>query len=163
MLWYSALPVLFCAGLSVGIYALTRQTAVFWRVPLFFFGQSLLGFSLLELVNYIEHYGMVRREIAPGRYERVNPLHSWNANPLLSNFYLFQLQRHADHHAHSNRRYQVLRHVEESPQLPAGYPAMIQLALFPALWFRVMNRRLEDWERGNQEVRTRNEKQGMKK
>lgn len=146
MLWYSAIPVLFCGVLSLGVYALTQQTAVFWRVPLFFFGQSLFGFTLLELVNYIEHYGMRRRELAPGRYERVNPLHSWNANPLLSNFYLFQLQRHADHHAHANRRYQILRHVEESPQLPAGYPAMIQLALFPPLWFRVMNRRLEEWE-----------------
>ncbi len=151
--WYSALPVLFCGALSIGVYALTRQTTVFWRVPLFFFGQSLLGFTLLELVNYIEHYGMLRREVTPGRYERGNPLHSWNANPLLSNFYLFQLQRHAD--AHANRRYQILRHVEESPQLPAGYPAMIQAALLPPLWFWVMNRWLEAWEKEKQEIRTR--------
>lgn len=148
MLWYTALPLLFCALLTGGVYLLTRQEAALWRVPTFFFTQSLLAFSLLELVNYIEHYGMVRREVAPGRYERVNALHSWNANPLLSNFYLFQLQRHADHHAHANRRYQVLRHVEESPQLPAGYPAMIQVALVPPLWFWLMNPRLEAWKQG---------------
>ncbi len=155
MLWYAGLPVLFCALLTGGVYLLTRQETALWRVPLFFFAQSVLGFTLLELVNYIEHYGMLRREVAPGRYERVNPLHSWNANPLLSNFYLFQLQRHADHHAHANRRYQVLRHFEESPQLPAGYPAMIQAALLPPLWFWLMNRRLEAWERGREEMKNK--------
>jgi alkane 1-monooxygenase len=147
MLWYAALPVLFAATLTVGVYAVTGSEAALWRVPLFFVAQSVGAFTLLELVNYIEHYGMVRREVTPGRYERVNPLHSWNANPLLSNFYLFQLQRHADHHAHANRRYQILRHFDESPQLPAGYPTMVQVALVPPLWFRLMNPRLESWQR----------------
>lgn len=147
MLWYAALPVLLAAGLTAGVYAATGLQAALWRVPLFFVAQSVGAFTLLELVNYIEHYGMQRRETAPGRYERVNPLHSWNANPLLSNFYLFQLQRHADHHAHANRRYQILRHLEESPQLPAGYATMIQVALLPPLWFRLMNPRLEAWEK----------------
>ncbi|MCY7349989.1 MAG: alkane 1-monooxygenase [Cytophagaceae bacterium] len=145
MVWYAVLPLLFCAALTAGLSGYAGHWL--WRVPVFFFTQSLLAFSLLELVNYIEHYGIVRRQVATGRYERVNALHSWNANPLLSNFYLFQLQRHADHHAHANRRYQVLRHVEESPQLPAGYPAMILVALLPPLWFRLMNLRLEAWQR----------------
>jgi alkane 1-monooxygenase len=101
---------------------------------------------LLESVNYIEHYGIMRREIAPGKYERVNPLHSWNANHLFSNLVLFQLQRHSDHHAYASRPYQVLRHFDESPQLPFGYPLMILMATVPPLWFSVMDKRLEQWQ-----------------
>ncbi len=117
-----------------------------WNVPIFFFLQSILGFSLLEAVNYIEHYGIVRNEIANGRFERVNPLHSWNSNYLITNFYLFQLQRHSDHHANASRRYQVLRHFDESPQMPQGYPAMMMMAMIPPLWFKVMDNRLEKWK-----------------
>jgi alkane 1-monooxygenase len=116
-------------------------------VPLFFFSQSFLAFSSLEAVNYIEHYGMLRKEIAPNKYERVNPLHSWNSNHFISNLMLFQLQRHSDHHAYASRPYQVLRHFEESPQLPFGYPVMIIMALIPPLWFKVMNKRLENWQK----------------
>jgi alkane 1-monooxygenase len=145
MLWFMILPILFCVLLTLILSVATGILS--GQVPVFFFLQSLFGVILLEVVNYIEHYGMRRKEIAPGRFERVNPLHSWNASQLLSNFFLFQLQRHADHHAHANRPYQVLRHFEESPQLPQGYPAMMLLALVPPLWFRVMNKRLEDWER----------------
>jgi alkane 1-monooxygenase len=146
MIGYTLLPVAFCATLtallSLGEGAWQWQ----WQVPLFFFGQSVLAFSLLEAVNYVEHYGITRRELAPGRYEKVTTLHSWNANQLISNFFLFQLQRHSDHHAHAHRRYQVLRHVDESPQLPSGYPAMILLALVPPLWFAVMDKKLADWQ-----------------
>ena len=119
-----------------------------WNVAVFFFAQSILGFSLLEAVNYIEHYGIMRNEIANGRYERVNPTHSWNSNYLVTNFYLFQLQRHSDHHANANRRYQVLRHFDESPQMPQGYPAMMLMAMIPPLWFKVMDKKLEDWKLG---------------
>ena len=144
MIWYTLLPIGFCtvltALLSIG-HGPWR-----WEVPLFFFGQSILAFSLLEAVNYIEHYGITRRELAPGKYERVNTLHSWNANQLVSNFFLFQMQRHSDHHANAHRRYQVLRHLPESPQLPAGYPAMILMALVPPLWFSVMDKKLNDWQ-----------------
>ncbi|MCC5945412.1 MAG: alkane 1-monooxygenase [Bernardetiaceae bacterium] len=118
-----------------------------WQVGVMLLIQSVLGFSLLEAVNYLEHYGLMRREISPGRYERVNHLHSWNNSHLLSNFFLFQLQRHSDHHAFAVRPYQILRHHEESPQLPAGYPTMILLALVPPLWFRVMNPRLQAWKK----------------
>ncbi|GAB4130372.1 MAG: alkane 1-monooxygenase [Raineya sp.] len=121
-----------------------------WRVPLFYFGQSILSFSLLEAVNYIEHYGITRRKLHNGKYERVEHLHSWNASHLISNFFLFQLQRHSDHHAYANRPYQILRHFEDSPQLPAGYPTMIITALLPPLWFAIMNKRLETWQEQRQ-------------
>jgi alkane 1-monooxygenase len=143
MIWFGVLPLLFCAVLTI---AFSPTGTVFWSIPLFFFAQSYFAFSLLELVNYVEHYGIVRKQLPDGRYERVNPLHSWNASHLLSNFFLFQLQRHSDHHAHAIKRYQVLNHYEESPQLPFGYPTMIILALIPPLWFRLMNPRLEAWE-----------------
>ena len=124
-----------------GLYSYTEIFS--WNVAVFFFSQSILAFSLLEAVNYIEHYGIVRNEIGNGRYERVNPTHSWNSNYLVTNFYLFQLQRHSDHHANASRRYQVLRHFDESPQMPTGYPGMMLLALVPPLWFRVMHREID--------------------
>ena len=144
MLWFAALPLIFCAVLTLGASAFLERAA--WEVPLFFFSQSFLAFTLLELVNYVEHYGIQRKEISPGKYERVNPLHSWNASHLLSNFFLFQLQRHSDHHAFAYKRYQVLNHYDESPQLPFGYPTMIILALIPPVWFSLMNARLERWQ-----------------
>ncbi len=144
MIWYTALPVMFCALLTTGVSL--WQGAIVWQVPVFFFIQSFLAFSLLEIVNYIEHYGIVRKEISPGKYERVNPMHSWNSNHRLSNFFLFQLQRHSDHHANAIKRYQVLKHYEASPQLPSGYPAMILMASIPPLWFKWMNPKLKQWE-----------------
>lgn len=144
MIWFTILPVFFCLLLTVTTSLMMNRWT--WEVPVFFFGQSFVAFTLLELVNYVEHYGIRRREISPGKYERVNPLHSWNASHLLSNFFLFQLQRHSDHHAFAHKRYQVLNHYDESPQLPFGYPTMIILALVPPLWFRIVNRRLERWQ-----------------
>jgi alkane 1-monooxygenase len=145
MIWYTLLPFVF--GISVAwIFSFWAGQAAFWPVLGFFLIQSVLAFTLLELVNYIEHYGILRREVAPGRYEKVNTLHSWNANQLVSNFFLFQLQRHSDHHAYAHKRYQVLRHIPESPQLPAGYPAMILLAMVPPLWFAIMDKKLDKWQ-----------------
>lgn len=144
MIWAVVLPLLFCGLLTaLGCWQAERFA---WEVIPFFFGQSLVAFLLLESVNYIEHYGIVRRETAPGKYERVNPLHSWNANHLFSNLVLFQLQRHSDHHAYASRPYQVLRHFDESPQLPFGYPLMILMSMVPPFWFSVMDRRLEQWQ-----------------
>ncbi len=145
MIWFAALPLLFCLALTLAFSYSSGGIA--WQVPVFFFAQSFFGFSLLELVNYVEHYGIVRKEISPGRYERVNPVHSWNSSHLLSNFFLFQLQRHSDHHAYAYKRYQVLNHYEVSPQLPSGYSTMILMALVPPLWFHVMNKRLEAWNK----------------
>jgi alkane 1-monooxygenase len=104
--------------------------------------QAALGFSLLEVVNYLEHYGLLRRKLADGRYERCQPRHSWNSNHVVTNLFLYQLQRHSDHHANPTRRYQALRHFDDSPQLPAGYAALIIVAYFPPLWFRLMDKRV---------------------
>ena len=106
--------------------------------------QAVIGFSLLEVVNYIEHYGLLRQKREDGRYERTRPEHSWNANNVASNVALYHLQRHSDHHAYPTRRYQALRHHDEAPQLPTGYAGMILLALIPPLWRKVMDRRLLD-------------------
>ncbi|AOJ68275.1 MULTISPECIES: alkane 1-monooxygenase [Burkholderia] len=104
--------------------------------------QAAYGASLLEVVNYVEHYGLGRKQLPTGRYERCTPQHSWNSNHVVTNLFLYQLQRHADHHANPTRSYQALRHFDDSPQLPAGYAAMILLAYVPPLWFSVMNPRV---------------------
>jgi alkane 1-monooxygenase len=120
-------------------------TAAFGLVVLpWLLAQAVLGFCLLEVVNYLEHYGLLRQRREDGRYERCRPEHSWNSNNVASNVLLYHLQRHSDHHANPTRRYQALRHVDEAPQLPTGYAGMIVLALFPPLWRRVMDRRLLD-------------------
>ena len=105
--------------------------------------QMVIGFPLLEVVNYLEHYGLLRqRRPEEDGYVRTRPEHSWNSNNVASNVLLYHLQRHSDHHANPTRRFQALRHFEEAPQLPTGYAGMIVLALIPPLWFRVMDRRL---------------------
>ncbi len=105
-------------------------------------GQAIVGFCLLETVNYLEHYGLRRQKLPDGRYERVNPTHSWNSNTIVMNIFLFHLQRHSDHHANPQRRYQSLRDAGEAPQLPAGYGTMMVLAMIPPLWRRVMDHRV---------------------
>ena len=112
-------------------------------------GQAIIGFCLLEAVNYLEHYGLRRQKLPSGGYERVRPSHSWNSNTLIANVFLFRLQRHSDHHANPLRRYQALRRADEAPQLPSGYGAMLLLALFPPLWRRVMDARVLDFYGGD--------------
>jgi alkane 1-monooxygenase len=107
--------------------------------------QAVIGFTLLEAVNYLEHYGLLRQRVgAPGheRFERVEPRHSWNSNNIATNVLLYHLQRHSDHHANPTRRYQALRNYDEAPALPTGYAGMILIALVPALWRRVMDPRV---------------------
>jgi alkane 1-monooxygenase len=130
------------------------MSAVLWAAMLAWLGvgilpyllvQAVVGFSLLEVVNYMEHYGMLRQKVgAPGkvRYERVDPSHSWNSNNIATNVLLYHLQRHSDHHANPTRRYQALRDYKESPVLPTGYAGMILLALVPPMWRRVMDPRV---------------------
>jgi alkane 1-monooxygenase len=149
MIWFTALPIVLCLLLTAGFSI--RAGHMVWKVPVFFVVESLVAILLLESVNYIEHYGILRRELSrlpnqPVKYERVNPLHSWNASQFVSNLVLFQLQRHSDHHAYASRPYQVLRHFDESPQLPGGYALMILLAFVPPLWFAIINPRLERWQ-----------------
>jgi alkane 1-monooxygenase len=122
--------------------------------------QAVLGFALLEVVNYLEHYGLKRGHRDDGRYEITRPEHSWNSNNVASNVLLYHLQRHSDHHANPLRRYQALRHEDEAPQLPTGYAGMIVVATIPPLWRRVMDRRLldhydHDLGRANVHPRTR--------
>lgn len=110
-----------------------------WMVLPFIVATAIYGGSLLEIVNYLEHYGLLRQKKADGSYERCQPHHSWNSNHIVTNVFLYHLQRHSDHHANPTRSYQALRHFEDAPQLPSGYSAMILLAYFPPLWFKVMD------------------------
>ncbi|MGB0526091.1 MAG: alkane 1-monooxygenase [Flammeovirgaceae bacterium] len=108
----------------------------------YFLMAALLGHLILETVNYIEHYGLLRQKYGD-RYERVMPTHSWNSDHLLGRLNLFELSRHSDHHFISSRKYQVLRHMDESPQMPTGYPGMMLLSTIPPLWFAVMNPKVQ--------------------
>ena len=107
---------------------------------------AIVGFLLLETVNYIEHYGLSRKKMENGRYERVQPWHSWNSDHVLGRLILFELSRHSDHHFKANRKYQVLRHFDESPQLPYGYPMSMLMSFVPPLWFAMMNPRVKALE-----------------
>jgi alkane 1-monooxygenase len=110
-----------------------------WAALPFLLIQAFYGASLLEVVNYLEHYGLLRKKGADGRYERCRPEHSWNSNNIVTNLFLYQLQRHSDHHANPTRRFQALRHFDESPQLPTGYASLVLIAYVPWLWFRQMD------------------------
>lgn len=100
------------------------------------------GFLLLETVNYIEHYGLSRKKESENRYERVKPVHSWNSDHVVGRLMLFELSRHSDHHYQPAKKYQLLDHHPESPQMPTGYPGMMLLSALPPLWFAVMNPRI---------------------
>lgn len=138
-------------GLGNDVVNAWLMTVVLWGALLIWLGlgilpylilQAIYGFTLLELVNYMEHYGMLRQKVKKGaieRYERVLPEHSWNSNNTATNLLLYHLQRHSDHHAHPTRRYQTLRDFPEAPVLPTGYTGMMALALVPPLFRRVMD------------------------
>lgn len=96
----------------------------------------------LTSANYVEHYGLLRQKKENGRYERCQPHHSWNANYILTNLMLFNLERHSDHHTNPTRRYQSLRNFPDIPEMPNGYFGMYVLAYIPRLWFSVMDKRL---------------------
>jgi len=114
-----------------------------WMVLLGWVSAAIVGFLLLETVNYVEHYGMLRKKGPDGRYERVTRQHSWTSDHPVSRALLFELPRHADHHAHAGRPYGSLRHFDDAPQLPTGYAGMVLLALVPPLYFRVMDKAVE--------------------
>jgi alkane 1-monooxygenase len=117
----------------------------FWggMVTIFFVLAALLGGILLETVNYIEHYGLSRNKTSEDSYERVQPHHSWNSNHVIGRLMLFELSRHSDHHYLASRKYQILRHMDNAPQMPTGYPGMILLSLVPPLWFKVMHAQIK--------------------
>jgi alkane 1-monooxygenase len=115
-----------------------------WFAAALFLVAATTGILLLETVNYIEHYGLQRKQIGDGKWERAMPEHSWNSNHVIGRVMLFELSRHSDHHYLASRKYQILRHHHHSPQMPTGYPGMMILSLIPPLWFRVMNKRIKN-------------------
>lgn len=134
MIQFTFIQLAFLAGIFFAFSGL---------VTLYFLAAALIGILLLETVNYIEHYGLQRIKTSNGNYERAMPEHSWNSDHLIGRIVLFELSRHSDHHYLASRKYQVLRHHDNSPQMPTGYPGMILLSLFPPVWFYVMNRRIK--------------------
>lgn len=129
--------------MSIALWAVLA--AIFgWQVLPFLVIQAIYGFSLLESVNYLEHYGLLRQKNARGRYVRCTPEHSWNSDHIATNIFLYHLQRHSDHHANPTRRYQILRSFSEAPNLPSGYASLISLTYFPPLWRSVMDQRVID-------------------
>lgn len=146
--WTWRNEVLHAWAMTVVVWAIAIAMAGKIVIP-FLVIQAVYGASLLEVVNYVEHYGLGRRKLPSGRYERCTPQHSWNSNHVVTNLFLYQLQRHADHHANPTRSYQALRHFDDSPQLPAGYATMILFAYMPPLWYRVMNPRVVAHYGGN--------------
>ncbi|MBC8049217.1 MAG: alkane 1-monooxygenase [Chitinophagales bacterium] len=145
-LWHSSNPFWRYGAATIAWFFLAYMLAGWFGVGLFAL-QGVVAFAMLEAVNYVEHYGLSRRLLPDGKYERVAPHHSWNTSNMLTNYFLINLQRHSDHHYRPQRRYPVLQHYDESkaPQLPYGYPAMLTMALLPPLWFRVMNPKVEAW------------------
>jgi len=133
MLWFQIIQIAFV----LLIYAVFGLQSV-----LAFLTAALIGILLLETVNYIEHYGLRRVKLNERLYEKSKPVHSWNSNHPLGRIILFELSRHSDHHYQPQRKYQVLRHFEQSPQMPTGYPGMMLLALLPPLFFRKMDKEL---------------------
>ena len=109
---------------------------------LFALSAAIVGFLLLETVNYIEHYGLMRKKLPSGRYERVKEVHSWNSNHVVGRIVLYELTRHSDHHYKSSKKYQLLDYHDISPQMPYGYPTSMVMSFLPPLWFKVMNPRI---------------------
>ncbi len=126
-------------ALVIGVFLLFGMETMSW-----FLGAATIGILLLETVNYIEHYGL-RRKRNGANYERTLPIHSWNSNHPLGRLILLELTRHSDHHYMASRKYQVLRHFDESPQMPTGYPGMMVLSFFPPLWFKIMHKRIDHY------------------
>jgi alkane 1-monooxygenase len=135
-------------GYTIAQLSLCTAIYIFfsWKVLLAFLLASIFGILLLETVNYIEHYGLLRQRNPQGRYERVRHQHSWNSDYVIGRLVLFELSRHSDHHYKASKKYQTLDSLDSSPQMPTGYPGMMLLALIPPLWFRYMNVRIDEFQ-----------------
>ncbi len=116
------------------------------KILLMYLAAAFIGILLLECVNYIEHYGLSRKKTERGGYERAMPEHSWNSNHPIGRLMLFELSRHSDHHYLASRKYQILKHHENSPQMPTGYPGMMLLAHFPPIWFSIMKKQIKKYK-----------------
>ena len=110
---------------------------------LFFLLFSFIAKALLEVINFSEHYGLVRVQGEP-----VMPHHSWNSNSTLSSTYLYNVTRHSSHHEKANLKYWELRSYQDAPMMPQGYLAMLYMALFlPNYFHKVMAKKLIDWDK----------------
>ena len=138
----SAYNDMFCYVVIQGAYLGLLYFLFGGFVTVFMLLSAITGFLLLETVNYIEHYGLLRSKLASGRYERVREVHSWNSNHIIGRIILYELTRHSDHHYKSSKKYQVLDYHEQSPEMPYGYPTSMVISLLPPLWFRIMNPRV---------------------
>ena len=139
------------------LYSISIALLVFslwgWVSLAVYLGQAFVAISLLELVNYIEHYGLQRKKIGTDNtYEPVSHAHSWDSTSSVSNYLLFRVQRHADHHMNPLRRYQILRYTPEAPQMPYGYPTMVLIAMIPSLWFRTMHPILDQYLQSQRKI-----------
>ncbi len=130
MIWYQLIQFAYLFTIALCFGSQIVVAAIFIAIG---------GFLLLETVNYIEHYGLRRKKLASGRYEPVQPHHSWNSNHEIGRIFLYELTRHSDHHYKANRKYQILRHFDEAPQLPLGYPGAMLVSTIPPLWFKLMD------------------------
>ena len=132
------------------LFQLILLSAIFFSlgglITLYFIAAAAIGIGLLETVNYIEHYGLQRKQTING-YERAMPHHSWNSNHPIGRLMLFELSRHSDHHFLASKKYQLLNHHDDAPQLPTGYPGSMILALIPPLWFYIMNKKVREMEK----------------
>lgn len=135
MLWYTLLQIGYLGGIW---FLLNISTA------LLMLASGVVGFILLETVNYIEHYGLLRAKKGQGRYEAVRAIHSWNSNHIIGRIVLYELTRHSDHHYMASKKYQTLLCREEAPQMPFGYPTSMVISLLPPLWFKLMNPRVPE-------------------
>lgn len=131
------------------IYLLSMGWFFGWMVIPFLVGAALIAIGLLEAVNYIEHYGLRRKIHSNGKFEKVNAQHAWNSNHLLSRLFLYELSLHPDHHQRADKKYQILEHTADSPQMPQGYPFMIIAAFFPSFYFRMVQPELERIEKND--------------
>lgn len=139
--WHPGNQILQSYALT-GLFSIALIAAFGWIIVPFLLLHNLMAYWQLTSANYIEHYGLLRLQDENGKFERCAPRHSWNSNHIFSNLVLFHLERHSDHHANPQRRYQALRHFDDLPQLPNGYFGAYLLAYLPPLWFRVMDKRL---------------------
>ena len=128
--WYHLIQPMYL----LSIYLIFSFDVLFYALSI-----GILAFIFLETINYIEHYGLKRFKTPSGRYERVQPYHSWNSNFNIGRIVLYELTRHSDHHYKASKKYQLLNSFEDCPTLPLGYPASILLSLIPPLWFRIIN------------------------
>ena len=137
MLQFTLLQLAFCAAIVL-LFS--------WQALAFYGISAIIGIVLFQTVSYIQHYGLSRKPTTEGRYERVMPRHSWDSDQVVGRLLLFELGRHSDHHYLASRKYQVLRHHDDSPQMPTGYVGTMMMAAIPPLWFSVMNKRIKQME-----------------